>query len=118
MDFWERLDEAILAHGSTRKAIAAKVDFTVGNFASWKNRRNYPTADVAVAIARALNVTVEWLVEGEDRSGLPPALVADLRLLAEHAPERFGLLERTASTEASEIRRRASAEAANGGISG
>lgn len=119
MGFWERVEAARLQEKTTYRWIAENVihksETTVSG---WRSHMVLPRADDAVAIARALNVTVEWLVEGEDRSGLPPALVADLRLLAEHAPERFDVVQSVAAIQAAEIRRRASAEAANGGISG
>lgn len=117
MDFWERLESTVDAK-IERKRLMADIGVAPNSLTTWKKRRTYPAADVAVAIARALGVTVEWLVEGVDRSGLPPALVADLRLLADHAPERFDSLAHYAGVDAAEIRRRASAEAANGGISG
>lgn len=108
MDFWERLDAAIDARGTSRKAIAQDLDFTVGNFASWKSRQNYPTADVVVKIARALGVSVEYLVTGSDASD--PWLrehadfLRDCKLLEEAAAERFGVLERSARAEAEAVR--------------
>ena len=79
MDFWSRMDEAISAAGKTRKGVAIELDFTVGNFGSWKSRGDYPKADVACKIAKHIGTTVEYLITGERKAryGLPPR-VADI----------------------------------------
>lgn len=43
---------------------------------TWKLRKNYPQADQALAIARALETTVEYLAEGEEGADYVRSLVA------------------------------------------
>lgn len=63
-NFWERLDG--LTEGEySRKRLALDVGIAVNTISMWSVRKNYPTADVATRVARALCTTVEYLVEGE-----------------------------------------------------
>jgi SOS-response transcriptional repressor LexA len=78
MEFWERLEVELDRHGLTRKAIAADLDIPAGTIGSWKNRRNYPTADVIVKVAKALGTTVEYLITGEgqeETAAAPPQCI-------------------------------------------
>jgi transcriptional regulator with XRE-family HTH domain len=68
-DFFHRLHEAIEYTGLLQKEVAAKagikkraLDMYLGS------RKSMPPADVAVKIASALGVTVEYLVSGKMRS--------------------------------------------------
>ena len=47
-------------------------------------RERMPTADVAVKIAKALGVSVEYLVLGEDDKQDPPVFGADIRVLVQN----------------------------------
>jgi hypothetical protein len=48
-----------------------------------------------------MGVTVEWLVEGEDRAGLPPSFLADCRAL--QGESRLGPVEILAAGLAAEL---------------
>lgn len=63
-DFWRRIDDATQTE-TTRKELAGAAGVTVSAISMWKTRKNYPTADVALRVAKALETTVEYLVEGE-----------------------------------------------------
>jgi len=75
--FWERLDD-LTEKTIPRKELADKVGISVGTIAAWKARRNYPTADVAAKISKALGVTVEYLINGEELKYWYPSNISDI----------------------------------------
>ena len=64
--FAERLERLIKEKGLTQVAVADSVGIRRPTISDWKKNGSYPTADVAVKIARLLDVSVEYLVTGED----------------------------------------------------
>lgn len=71
--FSDRVREEIEFMGISQKELAYKanvkkraLDMYLGN------RESMPPADVAVRLAKALNVTVEYLVTGENARNVPP----------------------------------------------
>lgn len=50
----------------SRKEIAEKCNFSLQAFTNWSARGTVPAADTAIYIARYLNVSVEWLILGEE----------------------------------------------------
>lgn len=68
MDFWERLDWLIKERGTSRKALASELGFSLSSFSMWKTRQTFPDADLAVRLAALLGVSVEYLVAGETPS--------------------------------------------------
>jgi len=48
-----------------------KTQIPKGTFSSWKNRKTIPRADEALLIAKALKVSVEYLLTGEDQYSEP-----------------------------------------------
>ncbi|MCL2380307.1 MAG: helix-turn-helix domain-containing protein [Treponema sp.] len=91
MGFKENLKSELAYQGMLVKELAEKTGISRHTLDNYLNvRERIPTADVAVKIARALGVTVEYLVTGEEahaeNSGLGPetrALVQNFRLLGE-----------------------------------
>lgn len=74
MDFGDRLRAEIEYSGMLQKELAAKagikkraLDMYIGA------QKSMPPADVAVRLAKALGVTVEYLVEGRDSSSTQEA---------------------------------------------
>ena len=74
MDFGDRLRAEIEYSGMLQKELAAKagikkraLDMYIGT------QKSMPPADVAVRLAKALGVTVEYLVEGRDSSSTQDA---------------------------------------------
>jgi transcriptional regulator with XRE-family HTH domain len=66
-----RIDALLNHRGQTRKALVAiGVVKSVTSFTDWLQRDTVPRADVALAIANYLGVSVEWLITGEDDEGL------------------------------------------------
>lgn len=59
--FWARYKELAISDVETGK----KIGVGKSTFATWRMKDRYPPADRAVAIAQALDTTVEWLVTGD-----------------------------------------------------
>jgi transcriptional regulator with XRE-family HTH domain len=53
-----------------RKAVADAIGISLQPFTSWSKRGSIPSADIAFKIAKYFNVSVEWLLTGEDPDGL------------------------------------------------
>ena len=67
MTFKDRLREEIEYKGILVKEISAEIGISNNTFLSYINSRNVmPNVETAVKIAKALNVSVEYLVTGED----------------------------------------------------
>lgn len=74
MDFWERLKNGVKENNTTQEWIAKEIGIPFGTLRKWLSRKTMPNADQAVAIARALNTTVEEMVTGESCNDTPPQL--------------------------------------------
>lgn len=68
--FAERLERLIKEKKLTQIAVADAVGIRRPTISDWKKNGSYPTADVAIKIAKILNVSVEYLITGEDRNPL------------------------------------------------
>ena len=64
--FWGRYKDA----AGEDTEILRKTNIRQSTLSTWRKMHRFPGADDAVKIARALNKTVEWLVTGEDKSGI------------------------------------------------
>jgi len=64
--FAERLERLIKEKKLTQIAVADSVGIRRPTISDWKKNGSYPTADVAVKIAKLLNVSVEYLITGEE----------------------------------------------------
>lgn len=66
--FADRLREEMNYWGLTHKELALRADIKPRALAMYLGtQKSMPPADVAVRLAKALNVTVEYLVTGENR---------------------------------------------------
>lgn len=101
MNFWERLAAEVDSR-IERKRLFTDLGLAPNSLTTWTKRRTYPAANVIVAIARALGVSVEYLVAGEDPAGLPADFLRDCRLLQENGA--LGPVRRSAHAEAEEFR--------------
>ena len=63
--FVDRLEKLIKENHLTQSSLADMVQIRRPTISDWKKNGSYPTADVAVKIAKALHTTVEYLVTGE-----------------------------------------------------
>ena len=67
-DFWLRVDEELEYLGKNRTYLASKCDFSLTNINLGIKRGSTPSADTAVKIAQVLGVSVEYLVNGTNKS--------------------------------------------------
>lgn len=65
-DFKQRLSDELSYKGFSIKEFAAKVGISVSTLNMYLYRNSIPAADVAVKMAKALNVTTEYLITGEE----------------------------------------------------
>ena len=73
-DFNENLREEISFHNLTVKELAIKTGIpkpTLDHYLGRGKRKSLPSADIAVKLAIALNVSVEYLVTGEETKYSP-----------------------------------------------
>ena len=66
MTFWERLESALDNNNYTMADLGRKIDLSPTVIFSWKNRGSIPRADIACKTAKALNTTVEYLINGTE----------------------------------------------------
>ena len=62
MGFWQNVDNECDYRGISRKELAAAVHFSVNTISSGIKRDGMPEADLALRIAKALNVPLEQLL--------------------------------------------------------
>lgn len=73
-----RIDSILKKRNLKRKAVADAVGISLQPFTSWSNRGSIPGADIAYHIAEYLDVSMEWLLTGQEKktpnpfSSLPP----------------------------------------------
>lgn len=71
MGFKENLRDEIAYQGLLIKEVAGKAGISPGTISNYlKENSSIPSADVAVKIAKALNVSVEYLVLGKDTTNI------------------------------------------------
>lgn len=63
--FNERLERLLKQNNLQKKDIAEKCGISQNGISTWKATGTIPRADIAVKIAKCLNVTTEYLVTGE-----------------------------------------------------
>lgn len=69
MGFKENLRDEITYQGLLVKEVASRAGLNAGSLSNYlKENSSIPAADVAVKIAKALGVTVEYLVSGQNRT--------------------------------------------------
>ncbi len=66
MNFWEIVDSEREYKNLSRKELAYLADFSVNSIPTGITRGSIPAADVAYRIAKVLDVSVEYLLLGEE----------------------------------------------------
>lgn len=66
MTFWERLESALDENNCTMADLGRKIQLSPTVIFSWKTRGSIPRADIACKTAKALNTTVEYLINGTE----------------------------------------------------
>ncbi len=67
-DFWKRVDEELDYLGKNRAYLSRKCGFSLANIGKGIKLGSIPSADTAVKIAQVLGVSVEYLVNGTNKS--------------------------------------------------
>ncbi len=94
MGFKENLKDEITYQGLMVKEVAGKAGLSPGTMSNYlKENSSIPSVDIAVRIAKALNVSVEYLVLGKEdkKEGCPMAYNAEIR---KYADKMMGMTER------------------------
>jgi len=66
MAFWQNVESEREYKNISRKELASEANFAVSGISLGLAHNSIPSADVAVRIAKVLNVSVEYLVTGKD----------------------------------------------------
>ena len=69
MNFWENVEYVREFREMTRKELAYKADFSINSISTGITRGSFPAVDVACRIAKVLDVSVEFLVNGDVMKG-------------------------------------------------
>lgn len=67
MTFVERVLNELEYQGKTKSELADYCGLTRSAFSMWITRNSIPSADVALKVARFLNVSVEYLIDGVEK---------------------------------------------------
>jgi transcriptional regulator with XRE-family HTH domain len=89
MDWFDRVKESAKTHGTTIEAVANAAGLSRDAYNSYRRKGNLPRANEAVAMARTLGTTVEYLVTGEE----PATISVSDRQLLERARRYRPVLE-------------------------
>jgi transcriptional regulator with XRE-family HTH domain len=85
MGFKENLKSELLYQGMLVKELAMKTGISRHTLDNYLNvRKNMPTADIAVRIAKELGVTVEYLVTGEENPAEKFMFGSEIRALIQN----------------------------------
>lgn len=76
--FWDSVNAEIKRKNTTQEWVARQAGIKYQTFRGWVSKGILPRVDEAVAIVRALGVSVEYMIAGQDDS----KEYAELRLLA------------------------------------
>lgn len=68
MTFFERLEILTKKNNYTFEGLGKEIGVTGASINGWKTKGTIPKADTACRIARLYNVSVEWLVTGQELS--------------------------------------------------
>ena len=81
MDFYERVKNLVKEHGLLLTPFLQSIGINYETYKSARRMNNLPRADEAVAIAEALDTTVEFLVTGKNKTRGKPELLEALEEL-------------------------------------
>ncbi|MBR5964817.1 MAG: helix-turn-helix transcriptional regulator [Treponema sp.] len=82
MSFWQNVDNELKFQCMERKELAARADFDVSYIGKGIRRNSVPAADLALRIANALNVSLEFLLDLPANKKLPNAKTSNETNLA------------------------------------
>lgn len=76
--FYDNLKKICKAKNTTPTAILKELGMSTGNTGKWKNG-GVPSADAVYKIAKLLNVSVEFLLAGEENTQAMSVLIQKIR---------------------------------------
>lgn len=85
MGFWTVVVDELAYQGKTRKWLAAEAQFDVSTIGTGLKRDSMPQVDLALRIAKALAVPVEYLVTGKSQPTETLPLPEDLHIYHKYA---------------------------------
>ena len=72
-EFAERVDMSLKKRSQTRKALTTDLGISSSTMSSWAaGRGSIPNANVVEQIAKYLNVSLDWLITGEEKKSFQP----------------------------------------------
>lgn len=97
MGFWNNVLNELDYLGMTNKALAEKAGFDASNIGRGLRLNSSPSVETAVKIAKILNVSVEFLVTGEDsqNAGFTPENLNRLKKYSEIVQKLDALPEKS-----------------------
>ena len=66
IDLINKIDEILAENKKTRTAFAKEINIQTNTMGNWKSNNSMPPADTIVQIAKALNVSVDWLLNDNE----------------------------------------------------
>ena len=90
-----RIDTLLYERKDNRANLCRALNLKHNTISNWLTRGTLPKVEDALRIAEYLNVSVEWLVYGEDNSGISMEereLLADWKLLSETEKQSIRIL--------------------------
>ena len=71
MDFWKRVEDELEFQGKSKKELASLTNIKEQTLHKAFERRSAPSAETALKIAKALNVSIEYLITGKEDKDIP-----------------------------------------------
>lgn len=68
MKIVERIDSILKQKGKTRVDLANSIGIKPQNISAWSTRGTIPAGDICLKIASYLNVSIEWLITGIEKT--------------------------------------------------
>jgi len=88
LSFWKRVRE-LLTNDLNQAWLCREIGVSSSSLSAWINRNRLPKADMAVKIANALGVSVEYLVTGKENDEDENEETEDIKLPPEFANGKF-----------------------------
>ena len=91
-DFYERTKRLCRKNCMTIEGLMSSCGLIKDTFAKWRRREIYPRADILMQMCQILNVSMEYMMTGEEEYRLNPRVVAIADFL-EKNPEKLDAIE-------------------------
>ncbi len=68
MTFFERLQDLLDSRNLSQKQLAESINVRQNTISDWKNKGNLPQGETAIKLAQYFNVSLDYLLTGEDKN--------------------------------------------------